>query len=95
MTSQKRSAADNPPRLSVLLPCYNAEATLAEPLFEKLSAAQTAQYLMESLINARNLPHHGFHETVRLARRGIQGCRQVYSHFSQVENQLAQVLGLD
>jgi hypothetical protein len=61
-----------------LFPAYQPEAV---PLFEPLSPAQTAQCLLQSLTNARNLPDHGFHEAVRLAR-GAAGYRLVYSHFS-------------
>jgi hypothetical protein len=72
----------------VLFPTYQAQG---EADWQALSRAQTGQLLLQSLINARNLPHHGFHEAARLARRA-PGYRFSYAHFSQVEDQLAGVL---
>ncbi len=62
-----------------------------EAQWQPLSAAQTAQYLMSSLVNARNLPDHGFHEAARLARLA-QGVAFQYSHFNQIEEHLAGIL---
>ena len=62
-----------------------------EAEWQPLSAAQTAQNLMRSLVNARNLPDHGFHEAARLARLA-QGVAFQYSHFNQIEEHLAGIL---
>jgi hypothetical protein len=73
-----------------LFPTYQPQG---EPDWEPLSLAQTGQLLMQSLINARNLAHHGFHEAARLARIA-PGYRFSYAHFNQVEEQLAGVLSI-
>jgi hypothetical protein len=52
---------------------------------EPLPRAQTAMNLMGGLINARNLPGHGFAEVAKLARE-ISGWRLRYSAVDQIEH---------
>jgi len=57
---------------------------LGAPLrIERLSKADTGLELMSGLINARNLPGHGFSEVTRLAK-AIPGSRLEYGAFSQL-----------
>lgn len=64
----------------IVFPRYRAGSELA---LERLSAAQTGQALMQCLINARNLPGHGFTEIARLARQ-TPACRLTYGGFHQL-----------
>lgn len=52
-----------------------------------LSPAQTGLALMECLVNARNLPDHGFAEVARLARCS-PGYALRYGHFEQIGGQI-------
>ena len=52
-----------------------------------LSAAQTGLALMECLVNARNLPDHGFAQAARLARQS-PGYTLRYGHFEQIGGQI-------
>ena len=80
--------ADTAPLNLVLFPEYQAQG---EANWLPLSAAQTGQSLMKTLVNARNLPQHGFNETARLART-TPGYRMTYANFSQIEENLAGIL---
>ena len=71
-----------------LFPQYNVSG---EFRWQKLSSAQTGQYLMQNLTNARNLPDHGFHEVARLARM-LSGYEFQYNNFNQIENYLNDIL---
>jgi hypothetical protein len=82
--------SDAAPLGLVLFPTYRAGGGAS---WEPLSPAQTGQLLMQSLINARNLPDHGFHEAARLARRA-PGYRFSYADFGQVEGELAGALSI-
>jgi hypothetical protein len=64
-----------------------------DPSWEVLTTAQCAQELMQSLVNARNLPEHGLPETVRLAK-AARGYRIVYSDFAQIAEGLDGLLGV-
>jgi hypothetical protein len=65
----------------MIFPRYQAEG---EPVIQRLSKAQAGLALMECLVNARNLPEHGFPEIVRLAQVA-PAYRLIYSHFAQIE----------
>ncbi|WP_446007946.1 hypothetical protein [Candidatus Electrothrix sp.] len=54
-----------PPLALLLFPHYQADAPLQ---VEKISPARTSALLMTCDVNARNLPDHGFHQLVELAR---------------------------
>jgi len=61
--------------------------------WSRLSIAQAGMALMQCLINARNLPEHGFREAARLARQ-TPAYRLVYGGFAQLEPHLPELLGL-
>lgn len=70
------------PRIKrILFPKYEAGA---EFHFEELSTSQTGLYLMECLVNARNLSGHGLNQAIHLAGM-VRGYRLQYSDFSQLE----------
>jgi hypothetical protein len=50
---------------------------------KRLSKAQAGLALMQCLVNARNLPEHGFRELARLARRA-PAYKMSYAHFDQI-----------
>lgn len=52
-----------------------------------LSPAQAGLALMECLVNARNLPDHGFAQAARLARQ-LPGYTLRYGHFEQIGEQI-------
>lgn len=52
-----------------------------------LSRAKAALTLMQTLINARNLPNHGFSETTALARQ-IPAYQLQYNSFAHLEGQI-------
>lgn len=58
------------------------------PSVERLSTAQTAFLLLESLVNGQNLIDGGLKLTSSIARRMV-GDRAVYSHLTQLESLLA------
>ena len=82
------SQFSRPPLCLILLPRYQSNKT-----FEllPLSKAQAGLALMQTLINARNLPEHGFPEITRLARL-VPAYELHYSHFDQVETQIDKLL---
>jgi hypothetical protein len=73
----------------IIFPRYRPEASFA---WEPLTPARTGQELMQCLVNARNLPGHGFSEVVRLAK-GSKGYRATYSHLDQIAGKIDEVLG--
>jgi len=72
----------------VIFPRYSSGVS---SLWEPLTAAQTGHELMQCLVNARNLPDHGFSETVRLAKTA-KGYKVTYSHFDQIAGEIDEVL---
>lgn len=68
----------------ILFPRYTAGSALE---LEPLTGAQAGLALMECLVNARNLSHHGFDEVARLAR-AAPAYRLRYAHFEQIEARL-------
>jgi hypothetical protein len=69
-----------PPLSLILFPHYLPDGDF---LLRPLSKAQAGLELMQCLVNARNLPEHGFPEVARLARR-VPGCKMSYAHFDQL-----------
>jgi hypothetical protein len=76
-------------RLSlVIFPRYAAGRELE---LRPLSRAQAGLALMECLVNARNLPDHGFSEIARLARVA-PAYRLRYGHFEQIGDRIEGLL---
>ena len=78
---------ETPLRL-IIFPRYQAGC---DPLCRPLSKAQAGLALMECLVNARNLPGHGFSEITRLARVA-PAYKLRYSRFEQIGGQIATLL---
>jgi hypothetical protein len=77
-----------PPLSLVIFPNYQARATFR---LESLSKAQAGKALMQCLINARNLPGHGFDDIARLARH-TPAYRMTYNNFDQVGNMVKRLV---
>lgn len=58
---------------------------------QPLSKAQAGLALMQSLINARHLPEHGFAEVTRLAKT-VPAYRLSYAQFDQIGNRLSDLI---
>ncbi len=70
------------PQIALLVfPCYQQDADFQHI---RLTPAQTGMRLMSVLVNARNLPDHGFAETARMAQI-VQACELRYASFAQIE----------
>ena len=75
----------SPAALSVIiLPQYTLEANFK---LEPLSQAQAAFTLVDTVVNARNLPDHGLPELARLSR-SIPAYQFVYNDFAQIADRL-------
>jgi hypothetical protein len=72
----------------IIFPRYAAGSELE---LRPLSQAQAGLALMECLVNARNLPDHGFSEIVRLAR-AAHAYQIRYSDFAQVGDLIEKLL---
>lgn len=73
----------------LLFPRFQQAAPLT---LTKLTKAQAGLYLMECLVNARNLDGHGFGETARIAR-SVPAYSLSYGHFDQLRsNEIRTVL---
>ncbi len=68
----------------ILFPRYAAGSEFE---LKSLSKAQAGLALMECLVNARNLPEHGFREIARLARTA-PAYKMSYAHFDQIGEQV-------
>lgn len=78
------------PRLGLIIfPRYQADAQLS---LERLSKAQAGKALMQCLINARNLPDHGFGEITRLVRQ-TPAYRLTYGGFAQLGHSIENLVG--
>ncbi|MBC7255071.1 MAG: hypothetical protein H5T66_03040, partial [Chloroflexi bacterium] len=75
-----------PPLAMILFPTYTSQGP-AE--WERLSAAESALLLLQSLVNGSNLPARGLAEAARLAQSAM-AYRLRYAHFGEVEAFLAQ-----
>ena len=67
---------------AIVFPRFSAGAPLTAHALPK---ATTGLELMAGLVNARNLPGHGFQDVTRLAR-AVPGSRLEYGGFSQLES---------
>ena len=72
----------------IIFPMYQADSQFK---CQRLTPAQTGLGLMQCLINARNLPEHGFPEISRLAQ-SVPAYKMTYAGFSQVGNQVEMLL---
>jgi hypothetical protein len=68
----------------IIFPHYQVQSDFE---LQQLSRAQAGLELMQCLINARNLPEHGFLEITRLARL-TPAFKMTYANFAQVEPHL-------
>jgi hypothetical protein len=75
---------NNIPLKLILFPHYQANQTFTA---QKLSKAQTSWHLMQTLINARNLPGHGLSEITRLVQT-IPAYKISYNDFGNLDEQL-------
>jgi hypothetical protein len=79
----------DPPELNqVLFPRYDP---LSPFELQRLSKAQAGLALMECLVNARNLPDHGFAEVARLARN-VPAHMLHYSRFEDLGTRIEELL---
>lgn len=79
---------DETPVSLIIFPHYRPGSDLA---LLSLSKAQTGLALMQCLVNARNLPDHGFPEITRLARVA-PAYHMRYGSFGQIEGQVETLL---
>jgi hypothetical protein len=77
-----------PPLRLIIFPRYQAGAAFK---LQALSKAQAGLALMECLVNARNLPEHGFPRVIRLARR-IPAYKMTYAGFDQIDGRIEALL---
>lgn len=77
-----------PPLSLIIFPRYEPGS---DPALRPLSRAKAGLALMQCLLNARNLPDHGFTEVTRLARQ-LPAYHMQYSNFSQLEGQIESLL---
>lgn len=76
------------PLKQLIFPQFQAESALR---LEPLTPAQAGLALVQSLVNARNLPEHGLPEVARLAR-AVPAYRLGYGGFAQLPAALADLL---
>jgi hypothetical protein len=77
-----------PPVSLIIFPHYLPGGDLS---WRPLSKAQAGLALMECLVNARNLPDHGFSEIARLARQA-PAYHVCYAGFDQIEERIEALL---
>ncbi|MCB9077506.1 MAG: hypothetical protein H6631_07940 [Anaerolineaceae bacterium] len=75
------------PLKTIIFPQYCSDSNFE---YQLLSKAQAGLALMQTLINARNLPEHGFQEVTRLARQ-VPAYTLKYSHFDHVAEYIKDV----
>lgn len=84
-----RHTATGPVQLSLIIfPHHQADTELE---FQRLTKAQVGLSLMECLVNARNLPGHGFGEATRVARE-VPAYSLTYGSFDQLGDKLDAIL---
>ncbi len=76
---------------TIIFPHYQAGSDF---VWRPLSKAQAGLALMKCLVNARNLPEHGFPQISRLAKT-VPAYRLTYANFDQVEAQLDSLFHAD
>jgi hypothetical protein len=74
----------------IIFPRYQAGSDF---VWRPLSKAQTGLALMKCLVNARNLPEHGFPQISRLAKT-VSAYHMTYSNFDQIEAQLEDLIAI-
>jgi hypothetical protein len=72
----------------IIFPCYQPAAQFD---LQPLTKAQAGLELMKCLINARNLPGHGFAEISRLVKIA-PAYKMSYANFEQVDNTIERLL---
>jgi hypothetical protein len=77
-----------PPLSLIIFPHYLPGSDFS---LRPLSKAQAGLELMQCLVNARNLPEHGFPEVTRLARQ-VPAYKMSYAHFDQLGECVESVL---
>ncbi len=78
------------PLSAIIFPHYRADSAF---VWRPLSKAQAGLALMQCLVNARNLPEHGFPQISRLARM-VPAYAMTYAHFDQIEEQLEDLIAI-
>jgi hypothetical protein len=78
------NAPGEPPVSLIIFPRYRPGSDF---ILRPLSRAQAGLALMECLVNARNLPEHGFPQIARLARLA-PAYKLTYAHFQQIGEQI-------
>ena len=78
-----------PPLELILFPNYDTQADQFS--WHELSKAQTGMQLLQTVINARNLPQHGFFQATRLAKT-VPAIKLRYSSFDQLDYQIERYL---
>jgi len=76
------------PIRAMIFPVYTAEAALE---LRRISKARASLELMQCLINARNLPEHGFPAVIQVASE-IPAYRMIYSDFTAIEDTVNSIL---
>ena len=74
----------------IVFPRYQAGSDF---VWRPLSKAQAGLALMKCLVNARNLPEHGFPQISRLAKT-VPAYAMTYSNFDQIEAQLEDLIAI-
>ncbi len=78
------------PRINLIVfPSYQPACT---PQIQPLSKAQAGFALLQTLVNARNLPEHGFPEAARLAQLA-PAYQARYSDLQQIQESMENLLG--
>lgn len=72
----------------IIFPQYQADSRFE---LRRLPKAQAGLSLLQTLINARNLPQHGFSEITRLIRQ-IPAYRLRYSNFNQIGHHIKNLM---
>ncbi len=77
-----------PPLKLIIFPHYNPTSNF---VWRQLTKGQAGLALMECLVNARNLPEHGFPAVADICRH-IPAYHLTYTHFEQVATQLPAIM---
>jgi hypothetical protein len=77
-----------PPPALIIFPRYRPQTDFA---LQPLSKAQAGLELMQTLVNAKNLPDHGFSEITRLVK-DVPAYKMRYANFAQIGEQIKRLL---
>jgi hypothetical protein len=77
-----------PPLSLIIFPHFQADSQFS---LQRLTKAQAGLELMKSLINARNLPGHGFAEISRIVKQ-VPACKMNYASFEQIGDNIEHLL---